>query len=119
MRVYGANLRRVMSDGDERKALAFVSGIGVIALVQSSSATAQLAAVLAHNAVGIYPRGGKTGVLATVQRHLIGPNMGVGVGVVVQLLNAAPHSGAQGRVSLLLVGATWQPASFMVKRLNR
>lgn len=42
MRVFGANLRRVLSNSVERKPLAFISGIGVTALVQSSNATALL-----------------------------------------------------------------------------
>ncbi|KAB7898664.1 Na/Pi cotransporter family protein [Rouxiella sp. S1S-2] len=42
MRVFGANLRRVLSSSVEKKPLAFVSGIGVTALVQSSNATALL-----------------------------------------------------------------------------
>ncbi len=42
MRVFGANLRRVLSSSVEKKPLAFVAGIGVTALVQSSNATALL-----------------------------------------------------------------------------
>ncbi|BES83306.1 membrane protein [Pectobacterium araliae] len=42
MRVYGTQLRRVLSDSVEKKPLAFMAGIGVTALVQSSNATALL-----------------------------------------------------------------------------
>lgn len=42
MRVYGASLRRVLSESVEKKPLAFMAGIGVTALVQSSNATALL-----------------------------------------------------------------------------
>ncbi|UCZ73795.1 Na/Pi cotransporter family protein [Dickeya zeae] len=42
MRVYGARLRRTISDSVSRKPLAFLAGIGVTALVQSSNATALL-----------------------------------------------------------------------------
>ncbi|MFC3396839.1 Na/Pi cotransporter family protein [Brenneria rubrifaciens] len=42
MRIYGANLRRVLSESIEKKPLAFMAGIGVTALVQSSNATALL-----------------------------------------------------------------------------
>ncbi|TWI57504.1 phosphate:Na+ symporter [Pseudomonas duriflava] len=42
MRVYGANLRRVLSRSVRRTPLAFLAGIGVTALVQSSNATALL-----------------------------------------------------------------------------
>ncbi len=56
MRVYGANLRRVLSDSVEKKPLAFVSGIGVTALVQSSNATALLVtSFVAQGLVGLTP----------------------------------------------------------------
>jgi len=42
MRVFGANLRGVLSNSVEKKPLAFIAGIGVTALVQSSNATALL-----------------------------------------------------------------------------
>ncbi|CFR14185.1 putative Na+/Pi-cotransporter [Yersinia frederiksenii] len=42
MRVYGADLRRVLSASIQKKPTAFVAGIGVTALVQSSNATALL-----------------------------------------------------------------------------
>ncbi|MBO3275966.1 Na/Pi cotransporter family protein [Pseudomonas schmalbachii] len=42
LRVYGANLRRVLSHSVQRRPLAFAAGIGVTALVQSSNATALL-----------------------------------------------------------------------------
>ncbi|CAI1096551.1 Na/Pi cotransporter family protein [Serratia quinivorans] len=56
MRVYGANLRRVLSDSVQKKPLAFVSGIGVTALVQSSNATALLVtSFVAQGLVGLTP----------------------------------------------------------------
>ena len=56
MRVYGANLRRVLSDSVEKKPLAFVSGIGVTGLVQSSNATALLVtSFVAQGLVGLAP----------------------------------------------------------------
>ncbi len=42
MRVYGARLRQVLSSSVEKKPMAFMAGIGVTALVQSSNATAML-----------------------------------------------------------------------------
>lgn len=42
MRVYGARLREVLSRSVEKKPMAFIAGIGVTALVQSSNATAML-----------------------------------------------------------------------------
>lgn len=56
MRVYGANLRRVLSDSVEKKPLAFVSGIGVTALVQSSNATTMLVtSFVAQDLVALTP----------------------------------------------------------------
>lgn len=43
MRVYGANLRRILSASIQKTSMAFLAGIGVTALVQSSNATALLA----------------------------------------------------------------------------
>ncbi|MGL9774453.1 MAG: Na/Pi cotransporter family protein [Sodalis sp. (in: enterobacteria)] len=42
MRVYGARLRQVLSRSVKKKTMAFMAGIGVTALVQSSNATAML-----------------------------------------------------------------------------
>ncbi|WP_017347259.1 Na/Pi cotransporter family protein [Pantoea sp. A4] len=56
MRVYGADLRRVLSHSIEKKPLAFVAGIGVTALVQSSNATTLLVtSFVAQNLVGLTP----------------------------------------------------------------
>lgn len=56
MRVYGANMRRVLSSSVEKKPLAFAAGIGVTALVQSSNATAMLvSSFVAQNLVGLTP----------------------------------------------------------------
>ncbi|WP_339489716.1 Na/Pi cotransporter family protein [Pseudomonas sp. EL_65y_Pfl2_R95] len=42
LRVYGSNLRRVISQSMSKRWLAFIAGIGVTAMVQSSNATAML-----------------------------------------------------------------------------
>ncbi|WP_417661530.1 Na/Pi cotransporter family protein [Pseudomonas sp.] len=42
LRVYGSNLRRVISQSMSKRWLAFLAGVGVTALVQSSNATAML-----------------------------------------------------------------------------
>ncbi|MBA1203942.1 Na/Pi cotransporter family protein [Pseudomonas capeferrum] len=42
LRVFGSNLRRVLGENMARRPLAFLAGIGVTALVQSSNATAML-----------------------------------------------------------------------------
>ena len=55
MRVYGADLRRVLSRSVE-KPMAFIAGIGVTALVQSSNATTLLVtSFVAQNTVGLTP----------------------------------------------------------------
>lgn len=56
MRVYGADLRRVLSRSVERKPMAFLAGIGVTTLVQSSNATTLLVtSFVAQNLVSLTP----------------------------------------------------------------
>jgi len=56
MRVFGADLRRVLSRSVERKPMAFLAGIGVTALVQSSNATTLLVtSFVAQNLVSLTP----------------------------------------------------------------
>ncbi|MCX8958822.1 Na/Pi cotransporter family protein [Erwinia psidii] len=56
MRVYGAELRRVLSRSVSKKPMAFVAGIGVTALVQSSNATTLLVtSFVAQELVGLTP----------------------------------------------------------------
>ena len=56
MRVYGADLRRVLSRSVERKPMAFLAGIGVTTLVQSSNATTLLVtSFVAQNLVTLTP----------------------------------------------------------------
>ncbi|QKJ88947.1 Na/Pi cotransporter family protein [Paramixta manurensis] len=56
MRVYGADLRRVLSRSVEKKPMAFLAGIGVTTLVQSSNATTLLVtSFVAQNLVGLTP----------------------------------------------------------------
>lgn len=56
MRVYGADLRRVLSRSIEQKPMAFLAGIGVTALVQSSNATTLLVtSFVAQNLVSLTP----------------------------------------------------------------
>lgn len=54
MRVYGADLRRVLSRSVSKKPMAFMAGIGVTALVQSSNATTLLVtSFVAQELVGL------------------------------------------------------------------
>ena len=56
MRVYGADLRRVLSRSVEKKPMAFIAGIGVTALVQSSNATTLLVtSFVAQNLMTLTP----------------------------------------------------------------
>lgn len=56
MRVYGADLRRVLSHSVSKKPMAFTAGIGVTALVQSSNATTLLVtSFVAQQLVGLTP----------------------------------------------------------------
>lgn len=56
MRVYGANLRSVLSRSVEKKPVAFCAGIGVTALVQSSNATTMLVtSFVAQDLVALAP----------------------------------------------------------------
>ncbi|MDI6978563.1 Na/Pi symporter, partial [Serratia sp. Se-RSBMAAmG] len=56
MRVYGADLRRVLSRSVEKKPMAFLAGIGVTALVQGSNATTLLVtSFVAQNLVSLTP----------------------------------------------------------------
>lgn len=56
MRVYGADLRRVLSRSVEKKPMAFLAGIGVTTLVQSSNATTLLVtSFVAQNLVSLTP----------------------------------------------------------------
>lgn len=56
MRVYGADLRRALSRSVAKKPMAFLAGIGVTALVQSSNATTMLVtSFVAQELVGLTP----------------------------------------------------------------
>ncbi|MTD28963.1 Na/Pi cotransporter family protein [Erwinia sorbitola] len=56
MRVYGADLRRVLSRSVSKKPMAFLAGIGVTTLVQSSNATTMLVtSFVAQELVGLTP----------------------------------------------------------------
>lgn len=56
MRVFGADLRRILSRSMAKKPMAFLAGIGVTALVQSSNATTMLVtSFVAQELVGLAP----------------------------------------------------------------
>jgi phosphate:Na+ symporter len=56
LRVYGAQLRRILSTSIKRRSLAFLAGVGVTSLVQSSNATAVIVcSFVAQGLVGLTP----------------------------------------------------------------
>jgi phosphate:Na+ symporter len=56
LRVYGASLRRVLSKSVSHRGSAFLAGLGVTSLVQSSSATALIASsFVSQNLIGLAP----------------------------------------------------------------
>ncbi|SQI38979.1 sodium-dependent inorganic phosphate (Pi) transporter [Leminorella richardii] len=56
MRIFGANLRRIIGASVSKKSNAFVAGLGVTALVQSSNATALLViSFVAQGLIGLSP----------------------------------------------------------------
>ena len=110
MRVYGANLRRVLSNSVEKKPLAFASGIGVTALVQSSNATALLVtSFVAQGLVGLAPAlvimlGADVGTalmarVLTFDLSWLSPLL-IFVGVIFFLSRKQTRAGQMGRVSI-------------------
>lgn len=110
MRVYGTNLRRILSDSIEKKPLAFISGIGVTALVQSSNATALLVtSFAAQGLVGLAPAlvimlGADVGTalmarVLTFDLSWLSPLL-ILVGVFLFLSRKQTRIGQMGRVSI-------------------
>lgn len=110
MRVYGAELRRVLSRSVEKKPLAFIAGIGVTALVQSSNATTLLvASFVAQDLVGLTPAlviilGADVGTalmarLLTFDLSWLSP-LFIFFGVVFFLGRKQSRAGQLGRVSI-------------------
>nr|WP_228457202.1 Na/Pi cotransporter family protein [Serratia symbiotica] len=110
MRVYGTNLRRILSDSIEKKPLAFISGIGVTALVQSSNATALLVtSFVAQGLVGLAPAlvimlGADVGTalmarVLTFDLSWLSPLL-ILVGVFLFLSRKQTRIGQMGRVSI-------------------
>ncbi len=110
MRVYGANLRQVLSSSIEKKPLAFVAGIGVTALVQSSNATALLvSSFVAQGLVGLGPAlvimlGADVGTaimarVLTFDLSWLSPLL-IFVGVILFLSRKQTRVGQMGRVAI-------------------
>ncbi|AXF78113.1 Na/Pi cotransporter family protein [Erwinia tracheiphila] len=110
MRVYGADLRRVLSRSVAKKPMAFVAGIGVTALVQSSNATTLLVtSFVAQELVGLTPAlviilGADVGTalmarLLTFDLSWLSP-LFIFFGVVFFLGRKQTHAGQLGRTSI-------------------
>ncbi|TQI82556.1 phosphate:Na+ symporter [Serratia fonticola] len=110
MRVYGANLRQILSNSIEKKPLAFVAGIGVTALVQSSNATALLvSSFVAQGLVGLGPAlvimlGADVGTaimarVLTFDLSWLSPLL-IFVGVILFLSRKQTRVGQMGRVAI-------------------
>lgn len=110
MRVYGANLRQVLSRSIEKKPMAFMAGIGVTALVQSSNATALLvSSFVAQGLVGLGPAlvimlGADVGTaimarVLTFNLSWLSPLL-IFVGVILFLSRKQTRVGQMGRVAI-------------------
>ncbi len=110
LRIFGANLRRVLSASVANRFHAFVAGIGVTSLVQSSSATAVItASFVSQNLMPLAPAlaimlGADVGTSLVVQvfsfdLSWLAPLM-IGVGVVLHLSRKGTRTGQIGRVAI-------------------
>ena len=110
MRVYGANLRSVLSRSVEKKPVAFCAGIGVTALVQSSNATTMLVtSFVAQDLVALTPAlvivlGADVGTalmarVLTFDLSWLSPLL-IFVGVIIFLSRKQSRVGQLGRVGI-------------------
>ncbi len=110
LRVFGANLRRVLSASVSNRFHAFIAGLGVTGLVQSSSATAVItASFVSQNLMPLAPAlaimlGADVGTSMVVQvfsfdLSWLAPLM-IGVGVVLHLSRKGTRIGQIGRVAI-------------------
>ncbi|MEQ1516480.1 MAG: Na/Pi cotransporter family protein [Usitatibacteraceae bacterium] len=110
LRVFGANLRRVLSESMANRFHAFLAGLGVTGLVQSSSATAVItASFVGQNLMPLAPAlaimlGADVGTSLVAQvfsfdLSWLAPVM-IGVGVVLHLSRKGTRIGQIGRVGI-------------------
>ena len=110
LRVFGGNLRKVLSDSVSNRFHAFLAGLGVTALVQSSSATALIAgSFVAQNLVGLAPAlaimlGADVGTSLVVQLFSFDLSwlspLAIGGGVILHLSRKATRAGQIGRIAI-------------------
>ncbi len=110
LRVFGANLRRVLSASVANRFHAFLAGLGVTGLVQSSSATAVItASFVSQNLMPLAPAlaimlGADVGTSLVVQvfsfdLSWLAP-LAIGIGVVLHLSRKGTRTGQIGRVAI-------------------
>lgn len=110
MRVYGANLRSVLSRSVEKKPIAFCAGIGVTALVQSSNATTMLVtSFVAQDLIALTPAlvivlGADVGTalmarVLTFDLSWLSPLL-IFIGVIIFLSRKQSRVGQLGRVGI-------------------
>jgi phosphate:Na+ symporter len=110
LRVFGGGLRKVLSDSVSNRFHAFLAGLGVTALVQSSSATALItSSFVAQNLIGLAPAlaimlGADVGTSLVVQLFSFDLSwlspLAIGGGVILHLSRKATRIGQIGRISI-------------------
>ena len=110
LRIFGGNLRKVLSDSISNRFKAFLAGIGVTALVQSSSATALIASsFVSQNLMQLTPAlaimlGADVGTSLVVQLFSLDLSwlspLAIGGGVILHLSRKATRAGQIGRISI-------------------
>jgi phosphate:Na+ symporter len=110
LRVFGGNLRKVLSDSVSNRFHAFLAGLGVTALVQSSSATALItSSFVGQHLMPLAPAlaimlGADVGTSLVVQvfsldLSWLSPLL-IGFGVLFHLLRKATRAGQIGRIAI-------------------
>lgn len=110
LRVLGGGLRKVLADSVSNRFHALLAGIGVTALVQSSSATALIASsFVGQNLIGLAPAlaimlGADVGTSLVVQifsfdLSWLAP-LAIAAGVILHLSRKATRAGQIGRISI-------------------
>jgi len=110
LRVLGGGLRKVLADSVSNRFHAFLAGLGVTALVQSSSATALITgSFVAQNLMGLAPAlaimlGADVGTSLVVQLFSFDLSwlspLAIGGGVILHLSRKATRLGQIGRIAI-------------------
>jgi phosphate:Na+ symporter len=110
LRVFGGSLRKVLADSVSNRFHAFLAGIGVTALVQSSTATALIAgSFTSQNLMALAPAlaimlGADVGTSLVVQLFSFDLSwlspLAIGGGVILHLSRKATRAGQIGRIAI-------------------